>query len=132
MLNRIVSLGVVLLVTITSVAHAKPSQDEVFKSISSNMDQSVDGTKVLAFFAAAAGLVIVLVVVNRRRQIQAAPKALNNPSKLLKELSKTAGLKSGQVKQLKVLGEDLSARNEGVENLVTLLLCPSLIQQRPE
>jgi len=39
-------------------AQANPTQEDVFKSIQSNVNDQVDGRKVLAFFAAAAGLVV--------------------------------------------------------------------------
>ena len=113
-------------------AHATPTQEEVFKSIQSNVDDKVDGRKVLAFFAATAGVVILIVLLNNRQQRQERPKVLNHQSKLLRELMKTAGLKGSQVRQLKMLSADLRERNQPVENLVTLLLCPSLIRKARE
>jgi hypothetical protein len=110
-------------------AQANPTQEDVFKSIQSNVDDKVDGRKVIAFFAAAAGVVIMIVLLNNRQQREERPKVLNHQSKLLRELMKTAGLKSSQVRQLKMLSADLRERNQPVENLVTLLLCPSLIRK---
>jgi hypothetical protein len=110
-------------------AQANPTQDDVFKSIQSNVNDQVDGRKMLAFFAAAAGVVIMIVLINKRQQREERPRILNNQAKLLRELMKTAGLKSSQVRQLKMLSADLREGGEPVENLVTLLLCPSLIQK---
>ena len=110
-------------------AHATPTQEDVFKSIQSNENDQIDGRKVLAFFAAAGGVVIMILLINKRQQREERPKTLNHQAKLLKELMKSAGLKSSQVRQLKMLSADLRAGGEPVENLVTLLLCPSLIQK---
>jgi hypothetical protein len=50
---------------------------------------------------------------------------------------KSAGLKTAQIRQLKALRDELAEQDQPVENLVTLLLCPSLIKkardsQKPE
>jgi hypothetical protein len=110
-------------------AQANPTQEDVFKSIQSNESDQMDGRKVFAFFVAAAGVVIMVLLINKRQQRVERPKTLNHQAKLLRELMKTAGLKSSQVKQLRMLSADLREGGEPVENLVTLLLCPSLIQK---
>jgi hypothetical protein len=110
-------------------ALATPTQEDVFKSIQSNVNDQIDGRKMMAFFAGAAGVIIMIVLINNRQQRVERPKVLNHQTKLLRELMKTAGLKSAQVRQLKMLSADLRERNQPVENLVTLLLCPSLIQK---
>jgi hypothetical protein len=113
-------------------AHANPSQEDVFKSIQSNVDDKFDGKKVFAFFVAAAGAVLLIVLLNNRQQrlvVNKKPRKVNHQARLLRELMKTAGLKSAQIKQLKMLSADLRQRGEPVDNLVTLLLCPSLIQK---
>ena len=112
-------------------ASANPSQEDVFKSISSNVDNTMDGRKVFAFFVAVAGAVVMIVLINNRQQRVRVviPKSLNHESKLLRELMKTAGLKSAQIRQLKLLRADLVEKGQPVENLVTLLLCPSLIKK---
>lgn len=113
-------------------AQANPTLEDVFKNTQSNMDDQIDGRKMLAFFAAAAGVVIMVVLINNRQQRVERPKVLNHQSKLLRELMKTAGLKSAQVRQLKMLSADLRERGQPVDNLVTLLLCPSLIKKARE
>ncbi len=108
-------LTAILAVTaLTAPASANPSQDDVFKSISSNVNDQIDGSKVVAFLAATAGLIIILVLINHRQQRQDSPKVTNHQGKLLRELMKSA---------------DLAAGGEPVENLTTILLCPSLIKR---
>jgi hypothetical protein len=113
-------------------ARANPTLEDVFKNTQNNMDDQVDGRKMLAFFLAAGAVVIMVVLINNRQQRPQRPKVLNHQNKLLRELMKSAGLKSSQVRQLKMLSADLRERNQPVENLVTLLLCPSLIKKARE
>jgi hypothetical protein len=117
------------ILTIALPVRANPSQEDVFKSIQSNVSDPMDGRKVAAFFVAAAAVVILIVVINNRQQRVVKPKIVNHQAKLLRELMKSAGLKSSQVRQLKMLSADLRERGEPVDNLVTLLLCPSLIKR---
>jgi hypothetical protein len=113
-------------------AHAAPTQEDVFKSISGNMDDKIDGQKVLGVCAAAAGLIILLVLINKRQQREDLPTVTNHQGKLIRELMKTAGLKSAQIRQLKAINADLAAKGVPVKNLATLLLCPSLIKRARE
>ncbi len=121
-----------LMLVLCSTAIANPTQEDVFKSISSNVDQSVDGRKMLGFLAAIVGLGLLAVVINNWQQRPARPKVTNHQGKLMRELMKSAGLKSSQIRQLKALSADLAARGQPVENLTTLLLCPSLIKKARE
>jgi hypothetical protein len=123
-------LATIFLILLTALpAHATPSQEDVFKSISSNVDQSVDGRNVLGFVVAVVGLAILVFVINSWYQRPARAKVTNHQGKLMRELMKTAGLKPAQIRQLKAINADLAARGQPVENLATLLLCPSLIQK---
>ncbi len=108
---------------------ANPTQEDVFKSLQSNEKESIDGRKLLAVLAAGAGVVIIILLINNRQQEKELPRTLNHPGKLLRELMKSAGLKNSQIRQLKALSEELAAKDQPVENLVTLLLCPSLIKK---
>jgi hypothetical protein len=110
-------------------ARANPTLQDVFKSTQSSENDQMDGKKVAAFFLAAAAVVIIIVLINSRQQRVDRPKVVNHQAKLLRELLKTSGLKSSQVRQLKMLSADLRERGEPVDNLVTLLLCPSLIKR---
>ncbi len=131
-LRRLLGLCALIAVSVSITSapvYANPSQEDVFKSIQSNMDGSVDGGKVLAFLAVGAGIVIVLVLFNRRQKREAAPRALNHQGKLLRELMKTAGLKPAEARQLKLLADGLAEKGEPLESAITLLLCPSLMQR---
>jgi hypothetical protein len=117
----------------SQIAHAAPTADDVFKSMqqqTSSHDDSMDGRKVLGFLAAIGGVIVLVVAINRVQQKRVeAPKTLNHQGKLVRELMKSAGLKSAQIRQLKALRDDLDERGQPVENLITLLLCPSLIRK---
>jgi len=108
---------------------ANPTQEDVFKSINQSVDSTVDGTKLLAVLAAGVGIVIILVLFNKRQVREATPRPLNHQGKLMRELMKTAGLKSGEARQLKTLADGLEAAGEPLESPVTLMLCPSLMQR---
>jgi hypothetical protein len=109
-------------------ALASPTQEEVFKSIQNSENESVDGGKLLAVLAVGVGLAIVLTLFNRRQKREAVPKALNHQGRLLREMMKSAGLKSSEVRQLKALADEIAAVAEPLENPLTLMLCPSLVQ----
>ncbi len=110
-------------------ARAAATPEEVFKSIQSNEKDNIDGRKLLGVLVAGTAVVILGVVINSRQQRRELPRTLNHQGKLLRELMKSAGLKSTQIRQLKMLSEELASKNQPVDNLVTLLLCPSLIKK---
>jgi hypothetical protein len=111
-----------------SAAFATPTQEEVFKSIQNSENESVDGGKLVAVLAVGAGLAIVLTLFSRRQKREAVPKALNHQGKLLREMMKTAGLKTSEIRQLKALADEIAAAGEPLDNPLTLMLCPSLVE----
>jgi hypothetical protein len=123
---------IICVLTAAVPARANPTQEDVFKSISSNVNDQVDGRKVIGFLAAFVGLVILMVLINSRQQRKEVPKVTNHQGRLMRELMRSAGLKRSQIRQLKSLSDDLADGNQPVENLVTLLLCPSLIRKARE
>ncbi len=120
----------------TTPCLANPSQDEVFKSISSNVDSQGSGGgsgMFLASLVAIAGVVLVVAVWKNRTAGPARGAApLNNQGKLVRELMKATGLKPVQMRQLRVLADDLEARGQTVASPLTLLLCPSLMRKAKE
>ena len=114
----------------TPLASAAPTQEDVFKSIQTNVGESgaADSGKVLALLAGVAAVVILLVLFNQRQRREAAPKVLNHPGKLLKEVMRDTGLRPVEVKQLKILAEETRvAEGEALQSPLTLLLCPSVL-----
>jgi hypothetical protein len=103
---------------------AAANPDDIFKSMGDSMGAEVNPAQILAILASIVGL-CVLISVFKKRADRAPRKSneLNNPSKLLRQVAKEAGLSRGEVKELKKL-----AQLQGVENPLTLLLCPSLMQ----
>lgn len=107
-----------------------PTQEELFRSISSNVDQPTDGRKMLAVLAAIAAVMVMAAVISKRQKRAAMPQKLNHTGKLLKELMKTAGMTRGQVKLLKSKADEMASAGKPLQSPVTLLLCPSLTQAK--
>jgi hypothetical protein len=108
---------------------AQPTQEEVFKSIGDSVNEPVDGSRVAAVAAAIGGVIVLLVVVGQWRKRDTKSKALDHPGKLLKEVLRSVPLKGAEVKQIKLLCQELRPRgaDRRVESPLTLLLCPSLL-----
>jgi uncharacterized membrane protein YccC len=104
--------------------------DDVVKSTRQKLGESPDSTRMLAVLLGAAAIVLLLVLFNYRRKRQAAPRPLRHHGKLLREILRQLPLRSGELKQLKLL-----AQRQECANPLVLLLCPSLlakgIQSRP-
>jgi len=105
-----------------SPASATVSQDDVFRSLTQNMDEQPDYWKLLPWFLAAAGVVAIVIFVRQRQRLAAVPRVVNHPGKLLREVIRTADLDPSEVKELKARAAELNC-----ENPLTLLLCPSLL-----
>ena len=123
---------------LSSPAFATPSANEVFQSIQKNVGgQSEDdggGGKGLAILlAGGAGLILVMLAGSKIRARRATPQAMHHPGKLIREVLKAVPLKPKEIKQLKLLAEasrrqhEAGGKDEGVENPLTLILCPSVL-----
>jgi hypothetical protein len=100
----------------------KPKLDEVLKSInesSRGQAHAINWTPLLLLVLASILIWIAIKHWNRR---QAAPKSLNNHTKLLKEAASASGLSVRQLKTLEGL-----ARSQGMSSPLVALLCPSSI-----
>jgi len=111
---------------------AAPTQEDVLRSISENVNESSGGGKLLAVVAGGVAIILLLAVLQQRQQRVAQPKSVQHPGKLLKEVMKTVPLKPAELKQLKLLverkrGEEDGAGEASVENPLTLILCPSVL-----
>jgi len=112
-----------------SVAHADPTQEEVFKSISNSVDGKTDGGKVLAVVSCIIGAFGLMVWLSKREKRVTTPRALNHQGRLMREIIKTAGLKPSEARRLKALAEELGDKGEPLESPITLMLCPSLMKK---
>jgi hypothetical protein len=116
-------------------ADAAPTQDDVLRAISKNVDEPTNsGPMLVAILAIIGGLAIIFVLLSRREKREAVPRALVNHGKLLREILKAGlPLKAAEVKQLKLLAE-FEALDENAEpplsSPLTLLICPSVLIKR--
>ncbi|HWP39980.1 MAG TPA: hypothetical protein VNL70_03565 [Tepidisphaeraceae bacterium] len=113
-----------LLLAASSSSVAAPTQEEVLRSISKSVGQPVDPGRFLIALFAIGGLIVVAAFISQRRKRVIAPRVLNHPGKLLKEVSRRVGLKPAELRHLRRLAEV----DEQVSNPLTLLLCPSLLE----
>jgi hypothetical protein len=122
-------LGAVLAAPLA--AAGAPSQEDVFRSIQQNLSEPSDPSKLLSLVFATVALLLLLVVLSYRRKREVAPRALNHPGKLLKEVSRAVNLRPAELRQLRSLAED-----QQVSSPITLMLCPSVlaraVRQRPQ
>lgn len=103
---------------------AAASPDDIFKSMGEKMNAEVNPAQILGVLAGIVGLFVLISVFKKRAD--RAPRGnaeLNNPAKLLRQVAREAGLSRGEIRELKKL-----AQLQGVDNPLTLLLCPSLMQ----
>jgi hypothetical protein len=110
-------------------AFSQPTQEEVFKSIGDTVNEPIDASRVVATLAAIGGVVVLLVVVGHRRGSGPKSKSLDHPGKLMKEVLRNVPLKGVELKQIKLLSQELRPRGseQRVQSPLTLLLCPSLL-----
>lgn len=102
---------------------AAATADDVFKSMNTSMAEEVNPAHVLAVVAAVVGLIVLLSAFKRKADRGPKKGETGHPSRLLRQLAREAGLTRREVKELRKL-----AVLQGVENPLTLLLCPSLMQ----
>lgn len=120
-----------------SIGRAAPTQEEFFKSVQDSVNNTAGGgsggisLRSFGTFLGVVGLLVALLVLAQKVQRRAAlatPRAtaaraaLNQPRKLIKQVARSAGLSSDEMRQLKAVAEQ-----HEIENPLTLLLCPSLL-----
>lgn len=103
---------------------AAPTADQVFKSMGETMSASVNPLHIVGAFALLVGVLVLLSILTKKRDPREKPKPVNNPAKLLKELSRQAGLRPRELRQLKALAEQ-----QHIENPLVLLICPSVLRK---
>jgi hypothetical protein len=118
----------------TGILAAGPRLEDVFKSTNQELGGGTDPTKLLAVICAIGGAIVLLVFLSRRRKTSpgaTSPRTLHHQGKLIREVQKAVHLKPAEIRQLKTLAD-----SQGVQNPLTLLLCPSLLakaaKERPD
>lgn len=112
-------------------ALAKPSQEDVFQSIKQNVGQTTDdnGKGMAILLAGVGALIMVMLAGAKIRRRQSAPKVVDRPKKLIREVMKLVPLKPRELKQLKILVEETRDTDTPVQSPLTLLLCPSVLSK---
>jgi hypothetical protein len=98
------------------------TQDDVFRSIQDNVGKDQDNHLLWPMLCAVGGVIILLVLYNQRREREVTHAAMNNPSRLLREVEKKAGLKKNEIRQIRMLAAETP---EG--DPLLMLVCPSLL-----
>jgi hypothetical protein len=117
------------IVSFASPALAGPTQEEVFRSIQSSVsgqDSGGHGTALL-LLCAGAGVLGLLYYLSRRAEKTIPNRSVNHSGKLIREIRKQIGLSSAELKQLKILSEQLATEDEPAPSPLTLLICPSVL-----
>lgn len=108
---------------------AQAKIEDVFRSAAEGSGGSASGANYI--LVAVVGIIAILMVASMfNRKSPARHKAAKNaaqPNKLIKQLARQLGLKSRELKQLRLLAEQ-----EGLENPLVFLLCPSVLQAAAE
>jgi hypothetical protein len=104
---------------------AAPTLKDISRSFDHNVSQKPDTGKMLIILLGAGGIIALLVVAAHWGQRQETPKTLNNPNRLIREIRRKIHLSNPQIKRLKVLAD-----RRGCHSPLTVLLCPSLLENR--
>ena len=125
------ALAFVILLAPAIVRAKTPTQNDVFKSIQDNVNQSEDASgQAIPWICAGVGLIVLLAIFSKRQTRQATPKPLNNPHRLTREVMRLIPLKPSDVKQLKTLADETSSGDKpSILHPLVLLLCPSVIEK---
>jgi hypothetical protein len=111
-----------IVVFLATAAGATPTNEEISRSFSENMDQAPDYSRLIPWLFALAGIVAAVIYIRQRQKRQAVPKALNHPGKLMREIIRTGEINPVEMKKLSGRARELDCQNP-----LTLLLCPSLL-----
>jgi hypothetical protein len=121
-LSRIAAgVGLVL----AEIASAQPTQEEFFRSMHENVNRSGGGGRTLPVLLALIALGIVMLLIYNRRERKESPRILHHHRRLVSEMRARTGIPRSRLKPLTPV-----ARRIGCSPL-TLLMCPSLQQDRP-
>lgn len=112
-----------------SLPLAQSKQDQVLQAINDSVGSTLDTTLLLLCFGVVAGLLIGLAAVqhylNRRDSVPVVKQVFRNPRKLMREVAEEMELSPGELRKLEHHADRL-----GVDNPLTLMLCPSLLKKQ--
>ncbi|MGN6503947.1 MAG: hypothetical protein ACTHM6_00135 [Tepidisphaeraceae bacterium] len=99
------------------------TSDDVFKSMSDSANSQINPQQVISVVAALIAIVMLISIFGRRATKPKTAKVVNHQGRLTREMAKAMGLRRRELKRLKQLAEQ-----QGVENPLALLLCPSVLK----
>lgn len=105
------------------------TQEETLRSIGRSFDEAIDPTKLLAVLAALGGLLVLVVLLGMRSQRKAIPKPVNHHGKLLREVARETSLRQVELRQLRLLAEQVRNPQDEQPSPLTMMLCPSLMAE---
>ena len=125
--SRIVDIGswaAAGVLALSSNVFAKPTQEEVFKSISNNVGESTDTGKVLGVVLVASAVTVGAIALSQRKR-EKAKRALNSPRKLLKEVLRQMDVPGREMRKYRAAAEE-----KGLSSPLVAMICPSVIGRR--
>lgn len=115
-------------VTLPEAAELPNQQKQVLEAINHSVSSTVDPLLLVGIFVAVIGLLVAVAYWQKRRANRPKTRAvLRDPRKLLKQVAGDLELSPAELRKLKHHADRL-----GVENPLTLLLCPSLLKKESE
>jgi hypothetical protein len=106
---------------------AQTQQEAVLQAMRDSASTETPVWVVWALLGVAAGGIAALVIYQRhqaRKPAEPIRKVMRNSKKLVREVTDSLGLSPAEVRKL-----EHHAESAGVENPLTLLLCPSLVKK---
>jgi hypothetical protein len=106
-----------------TLAQAPPELDDVLRSVQGSVGATADITRIIALLVAGLVCVLVFVFIRKMNQRQTAPRVVNSPKKLARELSQATGIDASTFENLGAL-----ARSQGMASPLVAMICPTALR----
>ncbi|HEV7300918.1 MAG TPA: hypothetical protein VGN72_16240 [Tepidisphaeraceae bacterium] len=128
MTTRFTCIGSIVALLSPAPLLAQVKQEDVFRSINDSMtSQGSNGSSILLLVGGGVGVLLLLAFLSRRGENAPAVRSVNHAGKLLREVRKQIGLKPVELKQLKLVADQLSSHDGEPVSPLTLIVCPSVL-----
>lgn len=105
------------------LAQAPPALDDVLRSVQGSVGATADLTRILALLGAGFVCVLVFAFIRRINQRQTAPRVVNNPRKLAKDVCEATGIEPSTLDSLSAL-----AKSQGMISPLVAVVCPAALR----